>query len=74
MAKPNNDQSSDGDGNYSKRLYRFRPVKKNFKAPTEGLQRVIFDYSAINNNKNVFVEKLKKLIQNISVAGVITHC
>ena len=37
------------------------------------MQHIIFDYSAINNNKNVFVENVKKLIQNISVSYSIRY-
>ena len=37
------------------------------------MQHIIFDYSASNNNKNVFVENMKKLSQNISVSGSIRH-
>ena len=73
MANPNDVQSSDGGGNSGKRSYGFRSIKKAFKSPTEGLQHIIFDYSASNNNKNVFVEKVKKLSQYIAVSGVIRH-
>ena len=37
----------------------FRPGKKGFKAPTEGLQYVVFNYTSSNNNKNIFVEGVK---------------
>ena len=37
----------------------FRSGKKGFKAPTEGLQYVVFNYTSSNNNKNVFVENVK---------------
>ena len=37
------------------------------------MQHVIFDYSASNNNKNVFVENVKNLSQNISVSGAIRY-
>ena len=47
--------------------------KKTFKAPTEFLQHVIFDYSASNNNNNVFVEKVKNLGQHIAVSSSIIH-
>ena len=76
MAKPNDGQggqSADGGLNSGKRYYGFRSGKKTFKAPTEGLQHVMFDYSASNNDKNVFVENVKKLIQNIAVSGSIRH-
>ena len=45
----------------------------NFKAPTEVLEHVIFDYSASNNNNNVFVEKVKNLGQHIAVSSSIIH-
>ena len=37
------------------------------------MQHVIFDYIFSNNNKNVFVENVKKLIQNIAVSGEIRY-
>ena len=37
----------------------FRPSRRGFKAPTEGLQHVIFHYTNNNNNKNMFVENVK---------------
>ena len=51
----------------------FRPGKKGFKAPTEGLQYVVFNYTSSNNNKNVFVESVKKLSHHITVSGSIRH-
>ena len=37
------------------------------------MQHVIFDYSASNNNRNVFVENMKKSRQHIDVSGSIRH-
>ena len=51
----------------------FRPGKKGFKAPTEGLQYVVFNYTSSNNNKNVFVESVKKLSHHIAVSGSIRY-
>ena len=34
---------------------------------------MIFEYSARNNNKNVFVENVKKFSQHISVSDSIIH-
>ena len=51
----------------------FRPGKKGFKAPTEGLQYVVFNYTSSNNNKNVFVENVKKLSHHIAVSGSIRY-
>ena len=70
MAKPKNGQSGqivDGGGKSGKRRYGFSSGKKTFNDPTEGLQHVTFDYSEINNNKNLFVDNVKKLSQHISV-------
>ena len=75
MAKLNNSQSVqsvDGGVNSGKRCDGFRLVKKTFEAPTEGLQHIIFNYSARKNNKNV-VKSVKKLIQYIAVSGSIRH-
>ena len=73
MAKSNNDQSSDGGGNSGKRFYGISLVKNTFKAPTEGLQHVIFEYISSNNNKNVCMENVKKLIHHIAVSGAIRY-
>jgi len=51
----------------------FRPDKKGFKAPTEGLQYVVFNCTSSNNNKNVFVESVKKLSHHIDVLGSIRY-
>ena len=45
----------------------------NFKDLTEGLKHMIFNYSAKNKNKNVFVENMKKLCQHIAVSVSIIH-
>ena len=37
------------------------------------MQHVIFDYSASNNNNNMFMENMKKLSQHIAVSGSIIH-
>ena len=51
----------------------FRSGKKGFQAPTEGLQYVVFNYTSSNNNKNVFVENVKKLSHHIAVSGGIRY-
>ena len=51
----------------------FRPSRRGFKAPTEGLQHVIFNYTNNNSNKNVFVENVKKLSHHIAVSGSIRY-
>ena len=73
MAKPNDGQSADGGVKSSKRRYGFRSDRKNFKSPTESLQHVIFDYSASNNNKNMFVENVEKLSQHIDFSCAIRY-
>ena len=73
MAKPNDGQSADGGVKSSKRRYGFRSDRKTFKSPTESLQHVIFDYSASNNNNNMFVDNVKKLIHHIAVSGAIRY-
>ena len=37
------------------------------------MQHVIFDYSASNKNRNVFVENMKNLRQHIDVSGSIRN-
>ena len=66
---------SDGRGaDATKKAFSsFRPGKKGFKAPTEGLQYVVFNYTNNNNNKNVFVESVKKLSHHIAVSGSIRY-
>ena len=73
MAKSIDGKNSNGGGNSGKRLYCFRLVKNTFQYPTEVLQHVIFEYSASNNNKNVFVENVKKLSQHIAISGAIRY-
>ena len=73
MAKPNDGQSYNAGCNSSKRRYGSRSGKKTFKLPTEGLQHVIFDYSAINNKNNMFVDNVKKLIRHISISCAIRY-
>ena len=51
----------------------FRPSRRGFKAPTEGLQHVIFNYTNNSSNKNVFVENVKKLSHQIAVSGSIRY-
>ena len=41
--------------------------------PTEGLQHVIFEHSARNINKGVFMENVKKLIQLTAVLYAIIY-
>ena len=69
MAKSDG-QSADAT---QKAFSSFRPGKKGFKAPTEGLQYVVFNYTNSNNNKNVFVESTKKLSRHITVSGSIRY-
>ena len=73
MAKPNDGKSYNAGCNSGKRRYGFRSGKKTFKLPTEGLQDVIFDYSASNNNNNMLVDNVKKLIHHITVSGAIIY-
>ena len=68
MAK-SDDRSADAT---KKAFSSFRSGKKRFKAPTEGLQYVVFNYTS-NNNKNVFVESVKKLSHHIAVSGSIRY-
>jgi len=51
----------------------FRPGKKGFEAPTEGLQYGVFNYTSSNNNKNVFVESAKKLRHHIAISESIRY-
>ena len=73
MAKPNYGQSYNEVCNSGKSRYGSRSSKKTFKSPTEGLQHIIFDYSASNNNNNMFVNNVKKLIHHITVSGAIIY-
>ena len=73
MAKPNDGQSYNAGYNSGKRRYGFRLGKKTFKLSTEGLQHVIFDYSSSNNNNNLFVDNVKKLIHHITVSCAIRY-
>ena len=73
MAKPNDGQSYNEGCNSCKRRYGFRLGKKTFKFPTEGLQHIIFDYSASNKNNNMLVDNVKKLIHHITVSGAIIY-
>ena len=69
MAKSDS-QSADAS---SKRFSNFRSGKKGFKAPIEGLQYVVFNYTSSSNNKNVFVGSTKKLSHHITVLRSIRH-
>ena len=51
----------------------FRGAKKQFKAPTDGYEDVVFDYSPGASGKNKFVENVKKLSQHIAASGKIRH-
>ena len=73
MAKPNDGQSYNAGCNSSKRRYGSRSGKKTFKLPTEGLQHVILNYSASNNNNNMLVDNVKKLIHHITVSCAIRY-
>ena len=73
MAKPNDVQSYNEGCNSGKRRCGFSSGKNTFKSPTEGLQRVIFDYSASKNNNNMLVDNAKKLIHHIDVSGAIRY-
>ena len=48
-------------------------ARKDVRAPTEGLQYVVFNYTSSNNNKNVFVESVKKLSHHIAVSRSIRY-
>ena len=73
MAKPNDVQSYNEGCNSGKRRCGFSSGKNTFKSPTEGLQHVIFDYSASKNNNNMLVDNAKKLIHHIDVSGAIRY-
>jgi len=67
-------KSDSRSANATKKAFSsFRPGKKGFKSPTEGLQYVVFNYTSSNNNKNVFVESVKKLSHHIAVSGSIRY-
>ena len=64
---------ADGGSSSSKRRYGFSLGNKTLKLLTEGFQNVFFNYSASNNNNNVFMVNVKILIQHIAVPGTIKH-
>ena len=71
MAKDS--QNADGKS-YKKRFGSYKAnVKKGFRAPTEGLSHVIFDYNAANKDKNTFMENVKKLSQYIATSAAIKY-
>ena len=56
----------------SKKFSGFRTGKKGFKAPTEGLQYVLFTTQLVTTAR-FFVENIKKLNHHIAVSGSIKY-